>query len=304
MQPVATSNIILHRVELSVIIDKTTLSQVNCNDAPYSGKCPFSYYCDTNTGECKKCLGKFTECTDRSTPVTCSRFTKELYTQQTSCNADYFNLQKLDEMTYDINPPIKSNAATLSFWLFTTEDINNAADPNIYHITLEDFFVVTIIPGKSQYTIYTTAYEMYHEAYGTILKDKKTKNEFEEVIGLFPYKNWFIKKDVLKINRWINIMVSYNKNLLRLSMQILYKKNSLTQTGNINGKEFLPLPGEYIYNNENNIIKSTLHFKKYYRNSDTTHLNIKIYDNNIGVYFRKIYVFVTEILTSNSYNKL
>ena len=36
-------------------------------------------------------------------------------------------LQKLDEMTYDINPPIKSNAATLSFWLFTTEDINNAA---------------------------------------------------------------------------------------------------------------------------------------------------------------------------------
>ena len=134
-------------------------------------------------------------------------------------------------MTYDINPPIKSNAASISFWLFTTKDINEAEppevpNPNIYHITLEDFFVVTIIPGKSDYVIYATAYEMYHKAYGTVLKDKTTKKEFEEVMtNYFPYKKWHTSASINKINRWVNIIISYNKNLLRILLQ--YNQNHL-----------------------------------------------------------------------------
>ena len=113
-----------HKLKLSIVIDKKTIFIKNCTD--HSNLCPFSYYCDTNTGKCKKCLGIFAECENRNTGKVCSRFTtnwKDVGNLQTSCKGDYFNLQYLDEMTYDINPPIKSNAASISFWLFTTKDI-------------------------------------------------------------------------------------------------------------------------------------------------------------------------------------
>jgi hypothetical protein len=306
------SNIYFHRLKLSVLISKEKITKSNCNN---STKCPYSYYCEEYTGECKKCLGMFSQCSDRKTGISCSRFSNKWEsvspeTVQKECKEEYYNLQYLDEMSYDINPPIISNAATISFWLFTTKDFNepsnpNDINPNIYHITLEDFFVVTIIPGKSKYIIYVTGYEMYHEAYGTILKDLKTKNEFEDKIGEFPYTNWNIKKEVEKINRWINVFVSFNKNTLRLSMQIFYQKRDAANYGSLPIDTHMiteGLNGEYIYNNENNIKSSRLHFKKYYRNSDKTHLNIKIYNNEIGVYFRKLYVFATELLKGQTEN--
>ena len=304
-----------HKLKLSVVIDKKTISVKNCTD--HSNLCPFSYYCDTNTGECKKCLGIFAECENRNTGKVCSRFTtnwKDVGNLQTSCKGDYFNLQYLDEMTYDINPPIKSNAASISFWLFTTKDIYEAElvddiNPNIYHITLEDFFVVTIIPRKEQYVIYVTGFEMYHEAYGKKIKDLKTKKDFDAIIKSFPFKYWKIHKEVEKINRWINVIVSFNKNTLKLSMQIFYKKRDVASTGSLVIDDYMVkrvLMSEFIYNkDEDNIADlrtSRLHFKKFYRNSDTTHLNIKIYNNNIGVYFRKLYVFVTELLIQTNLN--
>ena len=170
-----SDTIYFHRLKYSVLISKEKITKSNCNN---STKCPYSYYCEEYTGECKKCLGMFSQCSDRKTGISCSRFSNKWEsvspeTVQKECKEEYYNLQYLDEMSYDINPPIISNAATISFWLFTTKDFNEPSNPddsnpNIYHITLEDFFVVTIIPGKSQYIIYVTGYEMYHEAYGTI----------------------------------------------------------------------------------------------------------------------------------------
>ena len=172
-----SDTIYFHRLKYSVLISKEKINKSNCNN---STKCPYSYYCEEYAGECKKCLGMFSQCSDRKTGISCSRFSNKWEsvspeTVQKECKEEYYNLQYLDEMSYDINPPIISNAATISFWLFTTKDFNEPSNPNIYHITLEDFFVVTIIPGKSKYIIYVTGYEMYHEAYGTILKDLKKK---------------------------------------------------------------------------------------------------------------------------------
>ena len=307
MELTITSNNIFYfkRLKLNMEINKKMLSEVKCSEQV---KCPFSYYCDKNTKQCKKCLGNYANCTDQTSFSACGRFTQQWKNDDNDnkiCKGDYYNLQYLDEMIYNITPPIKSNAASISFWLFTTKDLNG--NPNIYHITLEDFFVVTIIPGDSFYTIYVTGYEMYHEAYGTILKDITNKNDFINIMeNSFPYNEWNIFKEVEKINRWINVIISYNRNLLRISMQIFYKKRYTEGSLDINDHIVSKiLPGEYIYNNNNNLNESRLHFKKYYRNSETTHLNVKIYNNNnIGVFFKKIYVFATELLIPDFTEKL
>ena len=64
-----------------------------------------------------------------------------------------------------------------SIILTTIDDINkNNLFKEIFHISLEEFFVVTVIPGKTKYTLYLTAYQMYHEVYGyDIQKIKKKK---------------------------------------------------------------------------------------------------------------------------------
>ena len=108
-------------------------------------KCPYSYYCNINLDKCIKCSGINRECEGETI---CGRFTEQWYidSPQSFCTPQYFNLQKFEEMSFDITPPIKSSASSLSFWFFTLVDENGK---NIYHITLEDFFVVTIIPGES-----------------------------------------------------------------------------------------------------------------------------------------------------------
>jgi len=296
-----TNTLYMKRLKLTALVPYDKLNNINCNE--FDEKCPSSYYCDVNTGECKKCLGIFSECQNRNIGQTCGRFTEEWQNSalsQTSCTPDYFNLQNIGEMSFDITPPIKSNAASLSFWIFTLIDVNEAADgsnPNrhIYHISLEDFFVVTIIPGKVKYVIYLTAYQMYHEAYGHDIQKIKTEKEFLKVINEFPYKDWYIKKDINQMNRWVNIILTFNKNAPRIGMEIFYRKS---YGNNLNIKLYKNLNSEYIYNN--NIYSSKLHFKKFYRNSDVMHLNVNIYDNNIGVYMRKLYIFVTEIVLQSS----
>jgi hypothetical protein len=81
--------------------------------------------------------------------------------------------------------------------LTTIDDINkNNLFKEIFHISLEEFFAVTVIPGKTKYTLYLTAYQMYHEVYGYDIQKIKTKKEFIEIINKFPYKNWLISIDV------------------------------------------------------------------------------------------------------------
>ena len=305
---ISDSLISLHKIKVSTLVTKEKIANNNCNDNTLNGKCPESYYCEINSGKCKKCRGFYRKCTNFNTALSCGRFTEEWInagTVQNSCSPEYFNLQKLGEMSFDIIPPIRSNAASLSFWFFTLTDINENVDynPNIYHISLEDFFVITIIPGKDKYIVYLTAYQMYHEAYGEDIQKLKTKNEFLEALGKFPYINWYKNKEVDKMNRWINIIATFNKNVPRIGLQIFYKKKE-GNYGNIatSNKEFKDLDGEYIYNNENNKIQSQLHFKKYYRNYDAIHLNVNIYDNNINVYIRKIYVYASELLITSTSN--
>ena len=300
---ISGTTICIKQIKLTTLIPYNKLKNTNCNNL--GGNCPSSYYCDINTGECKKCLGIFRECQNRNIGLTCGRFTEEwqnTVTSQTSCTPDYFNLQEIGELSFGITPPIKSNAASLSFWIFTLIDIYESSDvnninPYIFHISLEDFFVVTVIPGKTKYTIYLTAYQMYHEVYGYDIQKIKTKKEFIEIMNKFPYKNWFVSQDVTKMNRWVNTIVTFNKNVPRIGLQIFYRKSHGTPNY-INYKN--PMHSEYIYNNENNIYQSRLHFKRFYRNSDVMNLNINIYNNNIGVFVRKLYVYATELLITSS----
>ena len=293
-------------LKYTTLIPFDKIKSTNCNEE--GGKCPTSYYCDINTGECKKCLGIFSHCSNRKIGLKCGRFTEEwqnTVVSQTDCTSQYYNLQEIGEMSFDITPPIKSNAASLSFWVFTLIDVNESSDesninPYIYHISLEDFFVVTIIPGKEKYIVYLTAYQMYHKAYGSDIQKLKTKKEFIEAIEGFPYEKWTKKVEINKMNRWINIIVSFNKNVPRMGIQIFYqKKNNVGSSNIINN--LINLDYEYIYNNNAvSDIQSTLHFKKFYRNSETMHLNINIYNNGMGVFIRKAYVFATELLTTTS----
>ena len=292
------SNISLKKIKVTSLITNEIL---NCKE---SGKCPSSYYCDNNSGECKKCPGIFSECQNKNLGR-CGRFTTDWEDDDfhNSCSPDYFNLQQIGEMSFDITPPIKSNAASLSFWFFTLSDINDSS--NIIHISLEDFFVVTIIQENSEYIIYLTAYQMYHEVYEHDIQKITNKEDFLNIIkNYFPYKYWKIKKVITKKNRWINVIVTFNKNVPRIGMQIFYRKN-YNEGNNINDKEASDndFPSEYIYKNENNkSIQSKLHFKKFYRNSDIMHLNVNIYNNDIGVYIRKIYVYATELLITQASN--
>ena len=65
----------------------------------------------------------------------------------------------------------------------------------------------------------------------------------------FPYKNWYTSGTIGKINRWVNVIVSYNKNLLRISLQISYKKRFDSDSEIfIIPKENTDLEGELIYN--------------------------------------------------------
>jgi len=214
---ISRTTVSLKQIKLTALIPYDKLKNTNCNDL--GGKCPSSYYCDINTGECKKCLGIFRECQNRNIGLKCGRFTEEwknTVTSQTSCTPDYFNLQNIGELSFGITSPIKSNAASISFWIFTLIDIYESSNedninPYIFHISLEDFFVVTVIPGKTKYTIYLTAYQMYHEVYGYDIQKIKTKKEFIEIIDKFPYKNWFVSQDVTKMNRWISVIVIFYK---------------------------------------------------------------------------------------------
>ena len=302
----STSQIALNRIKVSMLVQNDIIISIDCNDV--ERKCPYSYYCDINSGQCKKCLGLYANCQNRKIGSKCGRFTKDWINvgpTQTECIADYFNLQNIGEMSFDITPPIKSNAVSLSFWLFTLTDKNEYSSENdikLYHISLEDFYVVTIVPGESKYTVYLTAYQMYHEAYKTDIQKIKTLEEFKNLLNEFPYTNWFINCDINKINRWVNIIVSFNKNLARIGMQVFYKKR-VDSYGSLivdSYKKYKNLDGEYIYRNEN--YKSKLHFKKFYRNSDVMHLNVNIYNNNIGVFIRNIYTYASELLITSSSN--
>ena len=295
----------LRRMKHTILVSKERFSNsnANCNSEK---KCPNSYYCDVNLGKCLKCLGYYAKCDNRNIGIKCGRFTKDWAapeTMQYRCDPEYFNLQNLGEMSFDITPPIKSNAASLSFWLFTltNKDYKLAEERQIKlnHISLEDFFVVTIVPKKDSYTIYLTAYQMYHKAYGTDIQKTKTFGEFYDAISdnRYPYSNWVINVDVNKINRWVNIIVSFNKNSPRITMQIFYQKSN--NVGSLDNKEkSTDLKGEYVYSEGSmRTFTSKLHYKKFYRNTDIMHLNINIYNNDIGVYIRKIYTFATELVS-------
>ena len=121
-------------------------------------------------------------------------------------------------------------------------------------------------------------------------------------------KNEWLNKYFPNLTERIYVPFGYNKNLKRISLQLFYKKRDEASLGSldIDGNMLTnSLHGEYIYGNEvNNEIKSSLRFNKYYRNSDSIHLNFKIYNNDIGVYFRKLYVFATELLIEGNTKNL
>jgi hypothetical protein len=106
-----------------------------------------------------------------------------------------------------------------------------------------------------------------------------------------------ISIDVDIMNWWIKTIITYNNNVPRIGIQIFYIKSVGTYNFNdIKYKKALKLPSEYIYNNQNLNYQSKLHFKRFYRFTDIINLNINMYNNNIGVFIRKLYVYANELL--------
>ena len=213
------------------------------------------------------------------------------------CLPEYFNLQPFKKLVFPFSPPIKSGAATLSFWMFLYKpEYKNYED--IFHIILDDFFVVTFILEQDSisninyYIVYLTVYEMYHEAYyKKKLYEYKTKTEFLEIIETFPFKNWYIKKDVRKLNRWVNFRFNFNQHKsssdsTKAQMVIIH---NVEPTIN----EFFDtvsqrIDNEYIYKEKD--IQSEIHFKRFYRNDDK--MNIRIINENFNLYLLLKYLYV------------
>ena len=211
------------------------------------------------------------------------------------CLPEYFNIQPFKKLIFPFSPPIKSGAATLSFWFFLYKpEFKNYED--IFHIVLDDFFVVTFILEKdisniNYYIIYLTVYEMYHEAYNKKkLYESKTKTEFLEIIETFPFKNWYIKYEVKKLNRWVYFRFNFNQHKsstdsTKAQMVIIHNLDP------INGhfyKVSQKIDNEYIYKEKD--IQSEIHFKRFYRNDDK--MNVRIINENFNLYLFLKYLYV------------
>ena len=269
--------------------------------------CPTGFYCKDSL--CEKCDGRASKCESKTSIKRCGRFTKEwndpIVTSSSSnpCNADYFNINSMDIITFTMSP-IKDGAASMSFWFYTIKP--DSTNNGILHITLSDFVVVTIIVNEinNYYDIYVTGYELYHKAYGQVINQIKDRTQFIDFIrNTFPFQNWFISKSITKVDRWVNIRVSFNyhkdsSNTEKLTLKIQYLKNghnslsseSITITGN------KQLDNEYIFGTADfQSTQSSIHYKKFYRSYDYSYVYITNYKYNKQIYLKNLYVFATDL---------
>ena len=297
------------------------ISDLSCEN---DNNCPPGTRCNNNI--CEKCDGRYSICKNieisengeyiykDSSVLECSRFTQEWTNPNRDsinykCNADYFNINKLGFISFNIKP-IKSGSASVSFWFFTLKP--NYSSEGIFHIYLSDYMICTILVENGNYDIYVTGYEIYHFAYGNPINETKSKSEFLNVIQLFPYKNWYIKGTLSKFYRWVNIRFSFNINKgesdsTKITLLIQYYKfslkkasNNIENSDNIEIQYSKSIPNEYIYGTEEtNGYRSEIHFKKFFRTNDNTYLHL-INNFEKQLYIKNLYVFATDFAESGS----
>ena len=190
-------NLIINNINIRIYQIKITyqiLSDISCST---NDNCPPGTLCNSNTKLCEKCDGRYAICKDIEigpneyiykegiSTLECSRFTEQWEDPiQNSCKADYFNINKLNYITFEMLP-IKTGAASVSFWFYSIKP--DPSSNGIFHIVLSDFMICTIIVESNEYEIYVTGYELYHEAYGIKIRDIQNKNDFIAALSNFPY---------------------------------------------------------------------------------------------------------------------
>ena len=308
-------NLIINNINIRIYQIKITyqiLSDISCST---NDNCPPGTLCNSNTKLCEKCDGRYAICKDIEigpneyiykegiSTLECSRFTEQWEDPiQNSCKADYFNINKLNYITFEMLP-IKTGAASVSFWFYSIKP--DPSSNGIFHIVLSDFMICTIIVESNEYEIYVTGYELYHEAYGIKIRDIQNKNDFITAISNFPYNTWFIKGVLNKFDRWINIRFSFNmhkgkNDVTKITLFIQYNKYSLNSSPNLNNLNIAiinKVPNEYIYGTPGS--ENDIHFKKYYRNNDLTYLKVLNYNFDKQIYIKNLYVFGTDFIASD-----
>ena len=304
------NHIRIHQIKITYEI----LNDISCSSDDF---CPPGTRC--NNGVCEKCDGRYSICKDisinngeyvyssSSSILECSRFTSKwknpsILSSSDNCKADYFNINKLNLISFEIEP-IKTGAAAVSFWFYSIKP--EYSSEGIIHIVLSDFMICTIIVDSGIYNIYVTGYELYHEAYGHNLKDTKTKTEFLNAIQFFPYKHWYAKGNLNKLDRWIYIRFSFNyhkKEDDNTKITLILQYYKYVRSGSSNGNEFekqydKQIPNEYIYGTENSPTHE-IHFKKFYRTNDKIFLKIINYGMDKQLYLKNLYVFATDLADS------
>ena len=312
-------NLIIYHRNIRIYQIKITyqiLSDISCDT---NDNCPPGTLCNFNTRYCQKCDGRYSICKDiainsngeyessgSSSTLECSRFTKQWKNpNQRNCEADYFNINKLNYISFEMFP-IKTGAASVSFWFYSIKP--DSSSNGILHIVLSDYMVCTIIVESNKYKIYVTGYELYHEAYGIKISDIQNKIDFLSAINTFPYIKWNINEDLNKFDRWINIRFSFNMHKgnndnSKITLFIQYNKysmNSDPNPENINLIKSLKVPNEYIYGIDGTSPpENEIHFKKFYRTNDLTYLKVLNYNFEKQIYIKNLYVFGTELLASD-----
>ena len=315
----SNNNIRIHQIKITYEI----LSNIECSN---DDNCPPSTRCINQI--CEKCDGRYSICNnirindngeykyyDSSSKLECSRFTKEwedpsrenslIDKTQIKCNADYYNINKLNLISFQMNP-IKTGVATVSFWFYSIKPLSNNG---IIHIILSDYMICTITSDSNKYNVYVTGYQLYHKAYGNPISEIKTKLDFESVISSFPYNKWNVYGNFNKFDRWINIRFSFNihknnEDLSKLTLLIQYYKFSLDSSSNINDIQTQfknTINNEFLYViDDTQFYESDIHFKKFYRTQDKTFLTIKNYGLENQLYIKNLYVYATDYAKNNN----
>lgn len=298
-----SNNVKIHMIKVGLQIDNNLYPDgFTCSN---NNECPPTTFCDIATGKCENCDKRAFLCTSKTSITKCGRFTKQWNIDPSNspkdCIAEFFNLNVFDKIEMNITP-IKSGAATLSFWFFLTS--TTADNKGIIHFVVQDYFVVSIFVDQSiEYNFYITAYQMYHKAYGKEIETITNRDDFLDVLNQFPYKNWSkYKKVSQKKNRWLYCRFGFNTHISKANIFLSYLKEDINKSNNnlyiLEAEEF-NLDSEYIYNNDN--IQSDIHAKRYYRQNEQVRFGIYGLNTFMNggkdtqIYLKSLYIFSTYI---------
>ena len=172
-------------------------------------------------GFCRPCHYSCAQCNrDSSVPTAISSCKKcgpltdnhESYPNGGICPLNYVDLSQFRDITVGIMPKGNeyNDRATIGIWLFFANLTNSRSLENdIYHIVLENRFVISIVPGDNVFTTYCHVYEdLYRKVTSdTFLHSRYTDKSSEYVVSkVIPDESQINKMDIETMNgRWFHI---------------------------------------------------------------------------------------------------